>query len=490
MGAIASAGAVIATIARGVVIAMVALACLVAYAALTLRRQLLPRSERARDRARQRGKLLRWAFETLGASFIKGGQLISSRPDAFTPEVIAELRTLQDHVHAFAFRRARGVIERELRVPLDAVFVQLDTEPVAAGSIAQVHRGVLHDGREVAVKVLRPGVRTRIRRDAAILLALARVAEWMSGRARAADVRGHARTLVAGIVAQTDLRREAANYDRFREQFAGNYGLAFPRVDHELTTRDVLVMEFVRGASLDRAMPEHLPQVTRVMRSSFFAMCFEHGLVHADLHPGNVLVRPDGVLVMLDVGLVKQMAPGTVDTLVDFARCIVVGVATDLVKHLQEHHECSPSTDWIAVEADVAGFVSAIRGRSNAEIEASVVVGHLFAIARKHRIRPMAELSLVLLGMVTIEGITKRLDPRGNILMDVAAFLGPSLARRRLARGSGEWLPPPAAPVDAPATSSLRVAHEGVGIAVSRCSTRDARDRTGSLVAPAHEAKE
>jgi ubiquinone biosynthesis protein len=422
---------------------MVTLVCFVAHSAGILRRMVLAPSERAHHRAVQRGKLLRWAFETLGASFIKAGQLISSRPDLFAPEVIAELRTLQDHVHTFAFRRARSLIERDLRAPVNELFTELDREPVAAGSIAQVHRGVLHDGREVAVKVLRPGVRARIRRDAAILLALARLAEWLSPRARAADVRGHTRAVVTGILAQTNLLHEAANYERFREQFADSEGLAFPSVHHELSTRDVLVMEFVRGASLDRAAPEHLPQVTRVMRSSFFAMCFEHGLVHADLHPGNVLVRPDGVLVMLDVGLVKHIAPHIVETLADFARCVVFGVASDLVKHLQRHHECSPSTNWTAVEADVTVFVAEIRGRSIAELETSVLVGHLFALARKHRIRPMAELSLVLLGMVTIEGIAKRLDPLANTLQEVAMFLRPSGARRRFARGSRQALPAP-----------------------------------------------
>ncbi len=444
MGAIANAGAVLATIARCVVIAVVALACLLAYTAGSLRRLAMSRHARARHRARQRGRLLRWSFELLGASFVKAGQLISSRPDVFAPAIIDELRRLQDHVHEFSFRRARAVIERELHRPLGELFRELEHEPVAAGSIAQVHRGILHDGQEVAVKVLRPRVRSQVRRDAAILLALARVAHWISPRARAADVRGHARSLVAGILGQTDLRREAVNYERFRDNFAEVPGLAFPRVHRELSTRDVLTMEFVRGARIDRAATEHLPEVTRVMRSSFFAMCFEHGLVHADLHPGNVLVRSDGAVVMLDVGLVKELSPSIVETVVDFARCLVMGAAPDLVKHLQAHHECSPATDWTAVEADVVLFISKMHGRSIAEIETSVLVGHLFALARKHRIRPMAELSLVLLGMVTIEGIAKRLDPGANTLQEIAAFLGPCLERRRLARGSLQVFPTPA----------------------------------------------
>lgn len=440
MGAIAKTGAVIAALARGLVIAVVALLCGAAYGAGTLRRLFLPRDARACHRARQRGRLLRWSFELLGASFIKAGQLISSRPDLFSPEVSDALRSLQDHVHGFSFRKVRVVIERGLGKRLESVFARFDHEPVAAGSVAQVHRAVLHDGAEVAVKVLRPGVRSQVRRDGALLLAFARISHWVSARARSADARGHARSLVAGILAQTDLRIEAKNYEQFRDNFADTPGLAFPLVHHELSTRDILTMELINGTTLDRTPRVHLPSVTRVMRSSFLAMCFEHGLVHSDLHPGNVLVRNDGVLVMLDVGLVKQMSASTVDTLTGFARCLVMGSPADVVAHLKEHHESSPETDWSAVEADVHVFVSKIRAQSIGEIETSVLASDLFALARKHRIRPIAELSLVLLGMITIEGIAKQLDAGTNMLQEVAAFLGPA-GHRRLARGSGDWGP-------------------------------------------------
>jgi ubiquinone biosynthesis protein len=465
MGAIANAGAVLATIARCLRIAVVALIFGMAYAACTVRQTFIPHDARQHARARLRGRLLRRSFEHLGASFVKAGQLISSRPDIFSPEVSGELRALQDHVHPFRYRKVRRIIEHELHAPIQTLFATLDGIPLAAGSVAQVHHGVLLDGSQVAIKVLRPGVRTQVRRDAAILLAGARVAHWVSARARAADLRGHARSLVAGILAQTDLRHEAANYERFRTNFATAHGVAFPLVHHELSTRDVLTMELITGTTLEHTPIEHLANVTSVMRASFFAMCFEHGLVHADLHPGNVLVRADGVLVMLDVGLVKQLSPVIVDTLVDFSRCLVIGTASDVVKHLKRHHDCAPKTDWAAVEIDVALFVATIRARTMAELETSELAANLFALARKHRIRPLPELSLVLLGMVTIEGIAKRLDPRANMLQEVAAFLGPSIERRRLARGSlSPMIPPvepepsePATPRREPSTDSVEL---------------------------------
>lgn len=463
MGRLAYIGGWFATLARGCAICVVALASVLAYTAGALRRLAIrDRVTRADARARQRGALLRWSFSKLGATFIKIGQVMSSRADLIAPGVISELRQLQDHVPPFSFARARAIVERELRAPLETVFPSFEREPVAAGSIAQVHHAILASGEEVAVKIVRPSVHAQVRRDARILLWLAHVAYGLSARARAADVIGHTRTMIAGILAQLDLSREADNYDRFRADFARAAGLAFPLVHRATSTSKVLTMEFVHGVHLERIAARHVPQVTRVLRETFFAMCFEHGLVHADLHPGNVLVREDGTVVVLDVGLVKQLSPETVTQILDFARCLVLGSAADLVQHLKQHHRYLANTDWSEVIADTNAFVEPLRGACMTQLELSVVVSRLFALARKHRIRPMPELALVLLGMVTIEGIAKRLDPSANTLAEVAAYLGPRLAReRRLARGSLQWRPPgEPTPMPGPSRDDLEVPGE------------------------------
>jgi len=417
----------LATLARGVVIAAVAFVCVITYTVGALRRLAIrDRDARAKHRCEQRGRLLRWCFVELGGTFVKIGQVASSRPDLFSCCVIAQLRTLQDHVPPFRLRR----------VDIDA---EIDPVPLAAGSIAQVHRGVLPNGEEVAIKVLRPNIRARVRRDAKLLLWLAHVAHAVSPRAKAADVIGHVRSLVGAIIAQTDLTYEAQNYERFRADFACDHSIAFPRVLR--ATRDVLVMELVTGVPIEAVAPKHAVRVSRAVRDAFLAMCFEHGLVHADLHPGNILVRADGVVVLLDVGLVKALSREAIDMVVDLARCMVVGDAFDLVAHLKAHYHQKHATDWAAVGADARDFIADLRRRSLAELEVSAFAGRLFALARKHGIRPLPELTLVLLGMVTIEGIIKRLDPAMNVLGEVARFLGPRLAGdQRLARGSRTWI--------------------------------------------------
>lgn len=431
-----------ATLARGVVICTVAVCCVVVYGAGSLRRLAIRDPVQRREaRARQRGVLLRWAFTRLGATFVKIGQVMSSRADLLAPEVIAELRELQDHVPSFPFARARSIVERELGAPLAVRFQVFEPVPIAAGSIAQVHRAVLATGEEVAVKIVRPGVHARVRRDARILLCLAHAAHAVSARARASDVIGHTRTIITGILAQLDLRREADNYDRFRQDFVSTNGIAFPRIHREASTSRVLTMELVRGVHLEAVPALQVPRVTQVLRHAFFAMCFEHGMVHADLHPGNVLVRDCGTVVVLDVGLVKELSPTTVAEIVDFARCLVIGTGADLVRHLQQHHHYLETTNWGAVSEDATTFMVWLRSRCVADLEISTVVSQLFALARKHRIHPMPELGLVLLGMVTIEGIAKRLDPTANMMAAVAAYFGQRAARGRMARGSLQWMP-------------------------------------------------
>ena len=470
MGCVRTAGGWIATLVRAARIVWVALACVLVYGLGSLRRLTIrDRARRASHRAHQRGRLLRWSFARLGATFIKVGQVMSSRSDLFSPGVIAELRSLQDRVPPFPFAQVRHIVERELGAPLERRFRSFCPTSIAAGSVAQVHRAVLRNGDVVAVKVLRPDVVCRARRDGRILLWLAHTAHVLSARARVANVVAHTRDLVAGILQQTDLSRERANYVRFRKNFAGTPGLAFPRVYRRYSTRSMLTMEYIDGTHVDATHADHLPGAARVIRSMFFAMCFDHGFVHADLHPGNVLIRPAGDVVIIDVGLVKRIPRSLMLQVGDFTRCLAGGDARDLVGHLRRFHRYLDDTDWVTLEADARAFIASVRAKPILQLELGTIVGELFALARKHHIHPMPDMALILLGMVTSEGMAKRLDPGLDTFAALGTYLGPRLAPRpRLARGSRTWLPAPTSPDLAPPAPTPELAAPPPTIVVCR----------------------
>lgn len=421
---------------RGSFIWLVAWWSLLTYAIAALAvRVTRPSSERRAALAALRGRTLRRAFETLGATFIKLGQVMSTRPDLFEPELIAELRYLQDKLPAFA--SARAIVARELNVPLEQHFTEFDESPIAAASVAQVHRAVLIDGSEVAVKVLRPDVRQKAERDGRILRFWAGILEWVSTRARHAQLREHLAHFVSGIIEQTDLRIEARNYEKFRKNFKRVKKVRFPRVYPELSGERVMTMEFVRGEKVDAIPRDQLPpDFPRHLREVFLQMCFDDGFLHADLHPGNFVVSPDGTLTIFDVGLVKELEGELLEHFIDFNRCLVMGEVEDFVRHMRTYHRYIDGTvDWIELEKDVARFAATFRGMSTRELEFGKLIEEIFAVGRKHGLHPIPEMTLMMVGLITAEGIGKQLEPEINSFQEVANYLVPILARRGMLSG-------------------------------------------------------
>jgi ubiquinone biosynthesis protein len=380
-----------------------------------------------------RGWMLRRAMTALGATFIKLGQVMSTRPDLFAPQIISQLRRLQDRLPPFGFRRVKATLELELGRPIDDVFAELDRRPVAAASVAQVHRARLRDGREVAVKVLRPGVRGQVERDKAFLLAGARLLA-LRPKWRADDPVGHTRHFVDAICDQTDLRIEAANYQRFRANFAGRPDVAFPEVIAELSSERVLIMQFIRGSKIDALPaavgPERSARLARTVRMTMFKMCFEDGFVHADLHPGNMVVQDDDTLVIFDVGLAKLLHEDVLIQFIDMSKCIAMGTPDDLVAHLRRFHTYLDTVDWEALRTEVTGFATKFRAKDVGKLEYGELIGEMFAIGRKYRVHPVTDMMLVFVALITAQGIGKMLEPEHNIFSTVAQHLIPILIKR------------------------------------------------------------
>jgi ubiquinone biosynthesis protein len=387
---------------------------------------------RRRAVAHLRGRIVRQMFATLGATFVKLGQVMSTRPDLFAPEMIEELRQLQDRLPPFSGALARRSIEEDLGRPVAQLFSEFDDAPVAAASVAQVHRARLTSGEEVAVKVLRPDVRRKVQRDAVILKVFARMMAWHP-RLRLSDPVGHIDEFQVGIIEQTDLENEARNYTRFARDFAGFPGVRFPRVYAELCGPRVLTMEFIRGTKLDALPAGDHRDLARRLEHVMFNMCFEHAFMHADLHPGNMVVADgDRALVIFDVGLVKDLSGDIFAQFVDFSRCLAMGTAHDFRLHLQRFHKYMGDVDWEAMERDISGFLAAIRAKNTNQLELGSMFNELYALARRYQVRPMPEVVLVMVGIVTAEGIGKQLNPEGNLFQSLTTFLMPLIAKKGL----------------------------------------------------------
>lgn len=413
-----------------------------AYALGRARTWFVPKGEPRRAAvARLRGRTLRRAMAALGATFVKLGQVLSTRPDLLDDEIIEELRQLQDRMPPFPFEKVRRIVEEDLGARLEDRFAEFDERPIAAASVAQVHRARLRDGAEVAVKVLRPDIRRKVQRDEAILLFLARGIA-LHPRLRLSDPVGHLRHFCDGILEQTDLTVEARNYERFRRNFAKVSRVRFPRVHDELSGPRVMTMEFVRGTKVDALPPGDHRELGGLIQHVILKMCFEDGFLHADLHPGNLLVGDDGVLIIFDVGLVKELHERLLVEFMDFTKCLTMGGPRDFMEHLKTFHTYAKDVDWVAIEKDIVALVGKFRSRNVAELEIGQLANDLFAIARRHRVRPVPDLALVIVGLVTAEGIGKQLHPENNLFESTARFLMPILAQRGLSLVAGA--PPPA----------------------------------------------
>jgi ubiquinone biosynthesis protein len=379
--------------------------------------------------ARLRGQVLRGAMTALGATFVKLGQVMSTRPDLLEPETIAELRALQDRVPAFPIAKVRQILAEDLGAPVGERFAEFDDAPIAAASVAQVHRARLLTGREVAVKVLRPEVHARVERDGAILGLFARVLA-LHPTIRLSDPVGHLEHLFSGILEQTDLRLEAANYVRFRAAFAEVAGVRFPEVLPELSATRVMTMELLKGTKLDALPPGDHVALAKRLQLIFLKMCFEDGFVHADLHPGNMLLTHEGDIAIFDVGLVKHLSSQIHEQYIDFSRCLAMGATSDFVAHIRRYHSYSGELDWAALEKDLDRLLGRFRAQNVAELELGELMNEILALGRRYRARPLADMARVMVAMVTAEGIGKQLNPHANLFEDTAAFLGPLLARK------------------------------------------------------------
>ncbi len=428
----------------------IGLACVLALCSYAFRRVRLGFAS-AQHVERLRGEVLAHLLQRLGATFIKFGQILSTRPDLLGPGYIEALARLQDAVAPASFARISAVLDAELSPDSRARIASMATEPIAAASVAQVYRGVLDDGEVIALKVQRPDAAMQIERDLAILGFWARLLDHIRA-VRMLSLPGAVQRFGEALRGQLDFRREARNNHRFHDNFADVDGVDVPRLVEDLCTGRVLAMEFVEGVKATE--PEKVggdrAKLARTGGETVLKMVFSDGFVHADLHPGNIILTPDDRVVLIDLGMVTEIP---IEMLRPWVETFMALSQQDGAKAARIFYGYAPSvgdTDYASFERDVIENLRGLYGKKLGEVEVSEAVSGMMNVLRKHHVQIDPTFTVVNIAMLVAEGLGKQLDPT----IDLIALAAPYLARAMLEA------PPGRAPVREPPvqTSSKAVA--------------------------------
>jgi ubiquinone biosynthesis protein len=360
------------------------------------------------------------AFGEMGPSFIKLGQILATRADLLGDEIAEDLALLQDRLPPFPGAEARALIEAEFDRPLADLFAAFDERATAAASIAQVHFAVTTDGREVAVKVLRPGIARAFARDLDLFRWLARLVEYIRPAWRRLKPVEVVETLAQSVQFEMDLRFEAAAASELGENFAGDPTVRVPAVDWQRTGRTVLTTERIAGIRVDDrdallAAGHSIPDLLKSAAAAFFNQVFRDGFFHADLHPGNVFVDAAGALTIVDFGIMGRLDRDTRYYLAD----MLIGFLTGDYRKVAEVHFAA---GYVPQRRSIDAFTQACRsigepilGRPLHEISIARLLAQLFQITEQFEMETQPQLLLLQKTMVLIEGIGRRLDPTVNI---------------------------------------------------------------------------
>ena len=395
---------------------------------------------------------IREALIELGPIFVKFGQILSTRRDLLPPDLADELAQLQDRVPPFPGPQARAIIEKAWGKPIEAFLDDFDERPLASASIAQVHSARLKDGRQVVVKVVRPGIEPVIRRDLGLLRIIAELAQryWRDGRRlRPVEVVDDYRKT---ILDELDLQREAANASQLRKNFLGSEALYVPEVHWDLCHPSVLVMERIYGTpvgEVERLKAQGISMKLLGERGVeiFFTQVFRDNFFHADMHPGNIFVEPSGRYIAVDFGIVGSLTN-------EDQRYLAENLLAFFQHDYRRVAELHIASGWVPPETRVDEFESAIRtvcepifGKPLAEISFGYFLLHLFQTARRFDMQVQPQLVLLQKTLLNIEGLGRQLYPELDLWTTAKPFMerwmkeqiGPRALLARLKRNLGPY---------------------------------------------------
>jgi ubiquinone biosynthesis protein len=380
------------------------------------------------------GVRLRRTLDDLGPTFVKFGQLLSTRSDILPEGVLLELQKLQDTVKPMPAGAAQAIIEKELGAPVDEVFDRFDPVPLGSASIGQVHRAVLRGGEVVAIKVRRPEAPARVEADLELMREFADFLDRRFGHRIFVDVRGLVAEFEGVVRRELDYAAEAENARRFAVNFAGT-PVVIPGIHLELSTSRVLTMEYVEGTRFHDIRPLLLTpserhRVASMGAEAIFKMAFEDGFFHGDPHPGNLILTPEGNLALLDFGMVGYMSRGDIEALSRLFIAVIQRDAAAALRSLENlgvRYATEVRGDLVR---DLREFLNKYSGLSVGEVTLGQALSELIALARRYRMRVPPVFPLLTKALVTAEGLARSIDPTINVYEVARPYARRLLAER------------------------------------------------------------
>ncbi len=365
------------------------------------------------------GVRLRRSLDDLGPTFVKFGQLLSTRSDILPEGVLFELQKLQDTAKPMPSGVAQAIVQRELGAPVEEVFASFDPVPLGSASIGQVHRAVLLGGEVVAVKVQRPEAPSRVESDLELMREFADFLDRRLGQRILVDVRSLVAEFETVIRRELDYRAEAASARRFAADFAGTQ-VVIPRVYPELSTSQVLTLQYIEGTRFRDIRPLSLTpserrRVASMGADAIFKMAFEDGFFHGDPHPGNLLLTPEGDLALLDFGMIGYMSRGDIEALSRLFIAVVQRDAAAALRGLESLGVRYAPEVRADLVRDLREFLNKYSGLSVGEVTLGQALSELIALARRYRLRVPPVFPLLTKALVTAEGLARAIDPTINV---------------------------------------------------------------------------
>jgi ubiquinone biosynthesis protein len=367
----------------------------------------------------QRAKAFAAALQKMGPTYVKFGQVLSTRPDIVPPEYIAELEWLQDNVEPFSFAEVEKIVEEELGVRISKAFLDFDSTPLAAASLGQVHRATLRDGREVVVKVQRPNIRDQVRHDLEVFVEIATTLEQHTDVGRKMNLVGAIEQARISLMAELNYLQEARNMEIIRGNLSAFPQIYIPTVIDDYTSARVLTTELVRGKKVSKLTPLSLvegnyAELAAVITRAYLRQICVDGVWHSDPHPGNVFIREtdEGVpqVVLLDFGMVSRISSELQDEIIKLLLSISSNRGNEVAESCVRMSEVQEAFEPIRFAREISTLVANYHDVDVKQINVGQLIFNVIAIANANELKAPPELAMLAKTLLHLDSITKKLD--------------------------------------------------------------------------------